>query len=1025
MENLALEVFDLSGSGSQFANLPDDASITITETSELFDSGDIWSYSFVLNVFTNPHIFGTTGDMHGGRLHEQIDKRRARLWVLGLPLYLGYLRLDDEVEVKENGDVDVSFESGRKTFLQMIEGTRANQVPIPEDILIGMVLDPVRDAEQEAKLTLRDMWNYNIQAEGFLRSENGLAQEYPKYVRPDGVFTNPDLIITDPAGSYLTIQTGSTINTDYPFDDGHPYCNTRLCYQDQEFRVVNGDIEKHALQQYHVSEPRRLNPAPNFFLLYWLKILMQHLGIVIMENQMQDVEDLRRLFFVNSKCAYRTRDDDPVFTGSYLPTYRQAFNFVAPPNDDDKSYELELENYGFVSYLADVQFNDAHPGVLSSEKWHKAYASSDNFPDADIKDVIDAIESGFGVRLMFNENYTQVRIVLLRNVFRSKEVHEMPGMTISESKVENCIRGFRLTYGGGEDDTSYNYKGFALARQKAEGGWITETDGHDYSQFNTALDYAGITQKVGMLNKTCYIDKATGNAYIIKIDENFKDADDNANASLFECAQWMDAEDGDCSGEENTVKEVKVGFTPMQSNFINANKSYALFVGEEMEVSSEKIGITLDTSAYDIGELLDEGEMRATDGTSYTKKERKYQSGLFEIATKTFVSGEFRNIYTPNYGYNISGWIREGYRLYLQDNYKPGEDLTSPLEKHEWGFMLGIMRGTGNGTTGPSVHYSADMIENEGNDTWEIKPGSVATAHSDTCDDYGNPWDYRSKVSGNGNAYGDYVISSAGGFPGNIRGKKGPAPNGLDVSAVIDTYYASNESRLSVFTAQGYYACNFTLTCKDGNTYALWLCCVYDGSLQTYTFMENYFHRLCWGAIGTEVESMKAADLEEILSRDEYGLIIFATPEDVPASVLQEACNAYLAGEGGSYDIPSSVQPADADGRISLKLRAEKPNPDFDPSLPESGENPRYLEISNPALRHRGLQDQFHAEESYWWRNARITKRRRIMEMADIMGIDKTVRQKLDDVTGFVRKLQYTVHMQTGLSPVDMEIWYL
>ena len=64
MEHLALEIFDLdSGTGSKYAWLPEDASITITDTSEIFASGDVWSHSFTLNIPANAHIFGTAGEI--------------------------------------------------------------------------------------------------------------------------------------------------------------------------------------------------------------------------------------------------------------------------------------------------------------------------------------------------------------------------------------------------------------------------------------------------------------------------------------------------------------------------------------------------------------------------------------------------------------------------------------------------------------------------------------------------------------------------------------------------------------------------------------------------------------------------------------------------------------------------------------------------------------------------------------------------------------------------------------------------
>ena len=69
MEHLSLEIFDRNGKGSQYAYLTEDANITITDTSEIFASGDVWSLPFSLNVVANAKIFGTSGDLHGGRLH--------------------------------------------------------------------------------------------------------------------------------------------------------------------------------------------------------------------------------------------------------------------------------------------------------------------------------------------------------------------------------------------------------------------------------------------------------------------------------------------------------------------------------------------------------------------------------------------------------------------------------------------------------------------------------------------------------------------------------------------------------------------------------------------------------------------------------------------------------------------------------------------------------------------------------------------------------------------------------------------
>ena len=91
----------------------------------------------------------------------------------------------------------------------------------------------------------------------------------------------------------------------------------------------------------------------------------------------------------------------------------------------------------------------------------------------------------------------------------------------------------------------------------------------------------------------------------------------------------------------------------------------------------------------------------------------------------------------------------------------------------------------------------------------------------------------------------------------------------------------------------------------------------------------------------------------------------------------------------------------------------------------ESSTNRRYLEITNPNLRRRGLCDQFYKEYSYWIRNARIVKRTVRMELAQLLTIDKTKRVTVGDVTGFIRKMQFSVDNQSGLGNVTMEIMYI
>lgn len=933
MENLALEIFDIDGSGgSKYANLPGNTTFTIIETSEIFASGDIWSHSFTLNTYANAHIFGAAGDIHGGRLHDLINKRRARLWIMGLPLYLGYLKLDDEVDVDKAGNVDVSFEGGQKTFEEMIEGAKANQVPMIGDVQIGMALWRKRKIRYEVKLTAAvtlkapsgaefvysgDVYHDN-QDKTFIFSYDGeeegnSVQQYPRMVFPNGSFSG--------GGQQ---ESANHINTDAAYSESgdgvptNPYCNVPLCYQrygyerKDQYGNVKPDYssEPEAQRGYEYMPANRVNSAPNFFVLYWIRALMNHLGIHIDENQMLEVEDLRRLFFVNTNCAYEepTNLNGDNYTRYGRFTYDSHGEGRIIPEYINSKKNINIEESGFSG--KDVEIISGGSGDLNDKvsitireikEWddfektsyenansyfHRAFATSECFPDADISEVIKAIESGFGVRFLFSEGYKRVRIVLLKNLFRSTEVQTVICDIISDSKTENCIRGFKMTYGDSKD-THFYYKGFADMLPHKKPYFVDKSDKHDYSYWNLNAEYPNIINKVSAFVKTCYVTPNTGDAYGIKIDKDAKRYDE-LHPAMFEFAGFMDAEDGDCTGEEETIETINVGFKPAIMNDLNMEEEragstkqrFALFADETMRPRRCNYNDQKDRDyfndpqkVYDIDKLYAAGspaaDMMAGDGIvkpgefaimsdMYAYYDKPNNKAVARVVLDRFLVHDDITI-----AFNFEGHIHEGYRLYLQDNYEPNDDGVCPIEKHDWGLTLGIMRGSGSDA---DVNYSYDPDDHEGNDTWELVPGSGVVSHPDICDNFGKIFDY---------------------------------------------------------TANG--------------------------------------------------------------QEDEQ----------------------------------------DTEGRFSLKLRAEKLNPYYDPTSTDASKKNQYLEISDKKLRKRGLIDVFYKEYSYWIRNARIAKRTVRMEMAQFLAIDKTKKVTVGDVTGFVRKMQFTVSDAEGMGNVTMEIMYI
>lgn len=1063
MEHLALEIFDLdSNNGSKYAHLDKDTSITISDTSEIFASGDVWTYQFTLNTRANAHIFGTSGEVHGARLHDQVNKRKARLWVDGLPLYMGYLKIDNEVSVSENGDINVTFESGQKTFNDLIDGGKANQVPMMSDVRFGIAqwrkrwthvgyemtiegvfLDGTRTATSDLRCNLSDQEKKYGKEDTIIDIVNdgevNPSQQYPRMVFPKGSFENIDSV---------EIETIDCINTDFPYDDAHPYCNVALCYQKQGYERYKNSNDKTETYNDYSSDPtptrgyelmpaNRVNSAPNFYVIYWIRSLMKHLGIVIDENQMMNVEDLRRLFFVNTKCDYI----DPKYIRTGTPkhgikryTYKdgksligETIDIISNLNDSGfivksfaKDEELSAMYDDIDHYVVRVKKQLSHSEEAKDQikrmnsYLHDAIATSNCFPNADISEVIRTLKNAFGVRLLFDKDYKRVRIVLLRNIFRNNEVQHVQCDIISDTKVENNIRGFRLTYGKTED-THFYYKVFANAMPHKEEQWRDTSDKHDYSHWDLSAEYKNVINKVSAFDKTCYVTPKTGNAYGFKVDKDAKRYED-LHPSLFEFAAFMDAEDGDCSGEKDTIHEISMGFTPAIMNDLNMKlerngdytQKFALFVNEKMRPRRPDL---LDGKNYNDPEVVyDVEKYLYGPETPETIKMMKHNGvvkpGEFSItsdmyATKSGLKAFLHesNIIDEDVQFitlkdiSIEGHANEGYRLYLQDNFEPNDDGVSPIETHDWGLTLGIMRSSGSEAY---VGYKSDNDDEEGNDTWDIVPGNSATAHPDTCDCYGDMWNYRGSVKIEDSKTAKEYLK-----------KLWPNTN-------VDLIYVSENKQRD----KGTYISSAAVTQVTTNTgKKTRLLHLYFGNIfgkKKSNYIKNFN--------GMSIEDMFAYDRGE---QGRHLLIEANSSFERLETMLKLEEMAFSGNEIKNPIFIDSNSIISTEGRISLKLRAEKPNPHFNPKQPESETNRRYLQITNPNLRNRGLADQFYKEYSYWVRNARICKRTVRMELSQLLAIDKTQRVTVGDITGFIRKMQYTVSNDRGLGLITMEIMYI
>ena len=1049
MEHLKLEIFDLATAEnpkpttSKYAVLEEDANITITDTSEVFASGDVWSYSFSLNVTANAHIFGTSGDLHGSRLHEQINKRRARLWVDGLPLYLGYLKLDDEVEVDQEGNVDVGFESGQKTFEEMIEGTSAQEVSVG-DVVIGVALNRKRviDFDNQAFFTLDGLaahankvsWLKGVSESEFSyfqstgpggNQETPYAQRWPKLVKSQGQVFN---------------SSGDSVNVDYtnvqtPYDAGHPFCNLNICYP---FKSVNEAGEEQAGRGYTIryahgedtmdggDNQTRFNNAPNFYLLYFVDRLFKDLGIHVSENQAKDVEDLKRVFLLNYGCHYEeiendndyyhsTRHETPPDTPEkpYLSRYGQYYmplfssrggryddqadgrlvqnwntacqSISADENVEGKVLLRELnirkdgvaETYsiGSVEGKARHKLESASGFSVTIKRDEKevahnaysaylAYATGENYPKVEISEIVNAMKAMFGVRLIFDNDYSTVRLVLLRNIFRSSDVQEIEcDILDQDEKVENSVRGFRMTYGKGTENTSFYYKGFADLFPRSTKTWKDTSDKHDYSQWDPDATYDEIKQYVSAFNRKCYITPVNGNAYGTQVDED----EDVLFPSLFEWAGYMDAEDGDCSlseKEPETVEEVQCGATPVLMNEVGIVYA-SLFTGDLKAPSPENFQFAQKIATF--------GRATKNSVTIYPN---------YPWAAKDPYSDAY---------FRIDGlfdlYISEGFAIRLEDNYAISNGGT-PFDEIEPGLCLGIMRSSGNN----AFVREYDDPDDDENNAWEVVPGDGAVCHPDTCDNYGNEWDYN----------GQTTITTA-----------------AEARLALPLLFPNSNA---VFNDPSFgYITGTTLSYVEDD----------KGEKHRILFVQKRKNQSWdiddWKRFQDYLEFLSGMSLSDMMREDAnlFQIIVETDSSDERARTLTSLCSVGYGG--GTLTTPITIDNGVGStfGRFSLKLRAEKLNPYFNPKEPEGENNKRYLEIDNENLRQRGLTDTFYKEYSYWIRNARIVKRTVVMTLAQYLAIDKTKKVRVGDITGFIRKRQCSFSNKTGMSEVTLEIMYI
>lgn len=619
-----------------------------------------------------------------------------------------YGKIQLEDEVEiDEGHVDITLVSGNLTFDEMIDGMNCQDVELMDRIVIGEGLE---------YCTFYDVSHYPW------------GELYKAYFPEEAMSMKVDGV--------------STINVSNSYPSAK-YCNMRICYPKPEkpdspnrASLAWPDVESKALQDMNIKdddkyitlEADRPLSGMCFFILYFLDCLFNKLNIYFDNSVLSNIEDINRLSFFRTKCSY-TLETSGSFKVDVVGDYAK-FKAIVPTF----SWAADGGYDGFVFYKC------------------LYIADSKNFPNTDVSDVIDSLKSAFGLRFVYDDKSNQMNVIFLRDILKSQIVTPIHSAEIYDiSKVENKINGFRLKYSeSSEDNTSYTY--------------------NSWKNINTEKDYAGIKNEVHAFNKTLYIDTKTGDAYRVKVNEEAK-SENELNPSLFEVAEFIPADYGDCSNEEY-IETVEIGFTPIIQNDVSSDsekQTFATFLDVEMQYPSMIPQVMYDWKGW-------MGGGQNPYGFAYSFFSAQQNAG--------------------------SSYVKYGaYSLKVEEG-------SNNIRDYDTGLTFGLMRGPGREA---GVEDVEENYDSEGNYKYYMVAQDYAF-HSDYIDNYGNLFDYNGTEEGG--------VDQSGRFSLKLRAEK-PNPNAAEGESPfypITESYAQKRGLFDKFyTEYAYFVVNrkiVKMTCR-------------------------------------------------------------------------------------------------------------------------------------------------------------------------------------------------------------------
>lgn len=763
--NSHIAITALKNGRQQPLNLGDDFSIDIDDQNPLFNDNEMFSYPCRMPMEGNRFLLGNIDDPANIDRPVGLEHTKMRIVVDNQPFRSGTLVTAEDEEI--DTALTMNITASEHSIDDLIGELQCRDVPLKDRILIGEKIGAVK-AHVEYSFDIKITYSgkkpdefhtiggqrssdaeFSPQALGFSYPGRCVTQsgtkEYAVKKETKDYANGKQVVIPQVQTSFINVS------------DAYPtakYCNARVCYThydiDEDGKTTSKASPK--TQQtgpndhwpYWVLEADRPQSGICFYVLYFLDCLFSFLGVSFDNTELLKVEDMRRLCFFTTHCKYDEEKKYPNVDG-YFQTVEEVNNWLSSrgcggklvisgvkgKQMDDCEYHYRnpfngqiYDGHAVVGQdgVQSITIEPTKTGDSLTADIMLMYANSDNFPDEAVKTVLDSLWASFGIKFEYNYEKKHVRAYFARDVFRDQQDPiDFPGRVISMKKIAEKITGVSMKYSSESDakeqrsnvkqgkkdyDTSYDYIDYP---QKS-----TVTNKHYEEIFRAPKQYGGDR------DKTCYIDRATGNKYRIKVNGEATSSSDWKPA-LFEVGQFKGVELGDCSElNKNFVEEIVSDFQPMEFNDVNYQTEIEQAAGTYTDGDGNSAGINQSMKAEP---LL----------AAYIDEDMEHE--FIPQVIKESIGSEYVECYVEE-------------QMELIENYDPSDtdDGNSPLQSIDWGLAIAIMRGGGTNATIQTYDFNYDGF---GNSKWRTVAGLYALT-SDSIDMWGNEYDYNGVQPGIG-----------------------------------------------------------------------------------------------------------------------------------------------------------------------------------------------------------------------------------------------------------------------------------